>query len=91
MRRLHVGKAATPLEELTDWIRDFHILLVKISENHPQFSSWSVTVGTPLTLTLTVNFANTDRVERSFNFLKQGESLSNAPTVGTPVIDRIDE
>lgn len=39
--------AAVPFEDLKDWIKELHTLLVKISAKHAEFTTWSVTVGTP--------------------------------------------
>jgi hypothetical protein len=47
--------------ELGAWFRDFHKLLVQVAAKHDQLMSWSVTVGTPFNLTLTVNFEDKDR------------------------------
>jgi hypothetical protein len=56
-------KAVVPFEELLPWFRKFHELLVKVASKHDQPMSWSVTVGTPFNLTLTVNFADKDRAQ----------------------------
>jgi hypothetical protein len=58
-------KAVVPFEELWTWFREFHKLLVKVASKHDQLMSWSVTVGTPFNLTLTVNFADRDQDQAS--------------------------
>jgi hypothetical protein len=58
-------KAVVPFEELWTWFREFHKLLVKVASKHDQLMSWSVTVGTPFNLTLTVNFADRDQARVS--------------------------
>jgi hypothetical protein len=57
----HLEKTVVPFEELRTWLREFHELLVKVASKHEQFMSWSVTVGTPFNLTLTVNFVDKDQ------------------------------
>jgi hypothetical protein len=54
-------KDVVPFEQLWAWFRKFHELLVKVASKHDQLISWSVTVGTPFNLTLTVNFADRDQ------------------------------
>jgi hypothetical protein len=56
-------KDGVPFEQLWAWFRKFHELLVKVASNHDQLISWSVTVGTPFNLTLTVNFADRDHAQ----------------------------
>jgi hypothetical protein len=51
-----------PFEALRAWLREFHELLVKVASKHEQLMSWSVTVGMPFTLTLTVNFVDRDQI-----------------------------
>ena len=56
-------KSVASFEELWAWFRKFHELLVKVASKHDQLMSWSVTVGTPFNLTLTVNFADRDKAQ----------------------------
>lgn len=55
--RPHLDWAAIPFKELEGWTGKLHKLLVAIAAQHACMVSWSVTVGTPFDLTLTVNFA----------------------------------
>jgi hypothetical protein len=50
------ARTAVPAAEWETWLREFHRLLVKIAAKHAELISWSVSVGTDLSLT--VNFAS---------------------------------
>jgi hypothetical protein len=62
LKHSHLEKAVVPFEALRAWLREFHELLVKVASKHEQLMSWSVTVGMPFTLTLTVNFVDRDQI-----------------------------
>jgi hypothetical protein len=69
VRELHPGRAVVAFEDLKTWIGNFHELLVKIAAEHAQLTSWSVTVGTPFDLTLTVNFTDNARADLVSGFV----------------------
>jgi hypothetical protein len=68
VHELHLDRAFVAFEDVKTWIGNFHELLVRIAAVHPQLTSWSVTVGTPFDLTLTVNFTDNARTELVSDF-----------------------
>ena len=83
----HLNWAAVPFKELKGWIGQFHELLVAIAAKHASLVSWSVTVGTPFNLTLTVNFADKTGAPSESNILGQKESVLAPPPAGMSMIE----
>jgi hypothetical protein len=79
----HLDRAAVSFDDLRSWLREFHVLLAKIATVHAELTSWSVTVGTPFSLTLTVNFADRTRTGPTLNV-----PVHSPPGVGRASIPR---